>query len=493
MNTEEKLLFWSNITDFEKFLVLHTYIQSDQKDESILINYYNKTNEQFKIQAKNLYSEEDSTHINKNDFPSLINELFDKKFEELYEISILDDEYTRLNCYDLLFHIPHKKLNDQEFLTNVLFPGISQICTVKIEFKWPFSSYINHIKLAEVGIETLKPFILFDNLKELDLIQMPVKDLVHISTLKTLEIVKLSGVQSELNNLYVFSSLPNLKNLELKNIEVKSLCYLSNNSKLKKLKLEGTFNDIIELEKLKELESIYLNSNEITDTNLLTNFTGLKELSLNSKKIKDLSFIKNLKELTHLHLNDIVISDLKFLLGLTKLRYLHLRNNKIKNVEIINTLEKIEELDLSYNKIEKCILSNLKKLRILNLQNNSIRSIENIYLKEIIVLNISYNPLNNLKGLENSEHLVHLELESTVVVDFKPIMNWSNEPWNNIYYTGTTISDIESEKKFILAHDKVGKMNDFWSYPNNSQLQGFPSYSERINEYFDFLDKRTKQ
>ena len=88
--------------------------------------------------------------------------------------------------------------------------------------------------------------------------------------------------------------------------------------------------------------SLNLNSNEIEDISILSNFTMLNSLSLSDNHISDISGLSNLTNLTHLYLDDNNISDssLEDIEKLPKLDVIFLSGNLIvdstKVEELIN-------------------------------------------------------------------------------------------------------------------------------------------------------------
>lgn len=148
--------------------------------------------------------------------------------------------------------------------------------------------------------------------------------------------------------------------------------------------------------KLENLESLYLQSNRITDLSPLSNLKNLKHLGLlsltkienikpitelknlqtlmieNFKKVTDFNQLSKLTELIGLQIDgDMyttqIIDNLDFLTSLSNLRYLTFTNSrcKIKNFDAISKLENLEMIQSStnYPKKEFQKLSRIKNLK----------------------------------------------------------------------------------------------------------------------------------
>ncbi|TFG12350.1 MAG: leucine-rich repeat domain-containing protein [Promethearchaeota archaeon] len=127
--------------------------------------------------------------------------------------------------------------------------------------------------------------------------------------------------------------------------------------------------EIIGLDKIKNVTWLKLDGNSITEIKGLDNFTNLKRLSLSHNKISEIKGLNNLHNLERLNLS----------------------SNEITEIKGLNNLHNLEGLDLSSNDITE-----IKGL-------NNLRNLEWIYL--------SRNNIRELKGLENLENLKKIELD----------------------------------------------------------------------------------
>jgi len=118
-------------------------------------------------------------------------------------------------------------------------------------------------------------------------------------------------------------------------------------------------------------------------------------------------------------------------------------------------LTNLEKLDLSYNNltslkgIEK--LTNLKRL---SLHNNNLTSLEGIEnLTNLKRLDLSDNDLTNLKGIEKLTKLKALWLYNNKLTSLKGIGNLTNLEWLDLKGKMNLISDAEKERITALLPD----------------------------------------
>lgn len=117
---------------------------------------------------------------------------------------------------------------------------------------------------------------------------------------------------------------------------------------------------------------------KISDIKGLETLTELQSLNLNSNQISEVENLENHINLENLQLGGNLIEIIKGFDNLVNLRVLNLNNNQISEVENLENLTSLEDLQLEKNLI-KIIkgLDNLVNLRMLNLYSNNISEIEN--------------------------------------------------------------------------------------------------------------------
>ena len=110
--------------------------------------------------------------------------------------------------------------------------------------------------------------------------------------------------------------------------------------------------DILPLERLTKLRSLWLAGNKIVSIRPLTGLP-LEELGLGGNPIADFGPLAELTSLTRLDFwgNGLGNSDLHFITGLTQLTHLNLRNNQISDITLVTKLVNLEALQLKGNPI----------------------------------------------------------------------------------------------------------------------------------------------
>lgn len=232
---------------------------------------------------------------------------------------------------------------------------------------------INYNQIAEIsGLDHQK------NLVKLDL------GFNNISELKGLE------------NLNVETEIDLIGNIAIKNCaaqpsEYVEFCKLKKAGKLETVQVKGKKYHIFEgfvslrdlgitsikeiegLDKLTELKSLFISSNNISKIDGLDKLQSLEYLNLMSNKITDISGLKKLHNLRQLHIGENNISKIKGLENLKNLVVLDIRENHISEIKGLDTLKNLTNLDLRKNKISDIRgLGNLHNLEVLVLVENPI-------------------------------------------------------------------------------------------------------------------------
>jgi len=128
---------------------------------------------------------------------------------------------------------------------------------------------------------------------------------------------------------------------------------------------------------------------------------------------------------------------------------LDLRNcgiTDINDIEGLNSLKNLRLLDLSYNQITEIRdLENLKNLKWLCLNDNQIyeiKGLENLEKLEHLILN--NNKISDIKGLEKLTNLVNLKLDYNKIIEIKGLENLRNLKFLNL--NDNQISEIKGVK-----------------------------------------------
>ena len=143
--------------------------------------------------------------------------------------------------------------------------------------------------------------------------------------------------------------------------------------------------DLTPLALMKNLVSLDLQMNHISDITALKDLKHLIRLNLAGNRIENITPLASLRALKELSLTENRIADLSALAGLNHLETLYLKNNRIRSIRILLSrenqpgkgLESLETLNLSENCGLQDVhpLMKLKKLKDLSLQNTGVQKI----------------------------------------------------------------------------------------------------------------------
>ena len=211
--------------------------------------------------------------------------------------------------------------------------------------------------------------------------------------------------------------------------------------------------DLKELCKIefKELKSLYLGKNILSDINILENFKleKLEFLNLRSNKISDITVLSkiNFKELKCLSFYENNILDIDILkeVNFEKLEQLNLGKNKISN---INILEKVKCPELKKLYLEDNIISDINVL-------------EKVQFKKLTVLSLGENKISDINILEkvNFKELKELYLPSNKISDIKI---FEKIIFKKLEVLSLGLNNIDIAKNESIISFLKSKINNFW-------------------------------
>ena len=225
---------------------------------------------------------------------------------------------------------------------------------------------------------------------------------------------------------------------------------------LKKLFLNGNHNNkwsiskIENLDKLINLEILYLHSNKISELENLESLISLQILHISSNQISKLENLESLTNLQRLNLVSNQIFKLENLASLTSLQELNLSGNKIVKLEKLASLTSLQELNLNKNKIGKLEnIDDLPSLQKLNLSENEIVKLENLgSLTSLQELNLNGNKISKLENLESLTSLQELNLSENKISKLENLDKLLN--LKNLQLYSNQIQKIENLDKLIF-------------------------------------------
>lgn len=140
------------------------------------------------------------------------------------------------------------------------------------------------------------------------------------------------------------------------------------------------------------LKELHLSHNQISDLSPLKDLTKLEELSVNRNRLRNLNGIPSAC-LSRLFLDNNELRDTDSLIHLKNLEILSIRNNKLKSIVMLGFLSKLEVLDLHGNEITNTGgLTRLKKVNWIDLTGQKCVNEPVKYQPELYITNTVKDP-----------------------------------------------------------------------------------------------------
>jgi uncharacterized protein YjdB len=363
------------------------------------------------------------------------------------------------------------------------FNNISDISPLKslvnLEYlNLDYNGYDNNERLKD-----LEPINSLKKLKELSVRGSDGMGLSYLIGLNNLRTLNISS--SGLLDVSVLKKLTYLQSLDMSSCFVakEDWDFLMSMRNLHTLKISGAdlayHNKLNILEKLSQLQALYLDNAGIKDISFLKGYKNLKQLSLNDNYISDLSVLKSLPKLELLALNHNKVSDVSDLKGLNNLRYLYLDWNEIKTISPLKGLTKLQKLDLGYNNIVDYSvlkgLTNLQYLWIRSSQTLDMNILKGLTKLQYLRLTGKVTNAGSLKGLVN---LKYLYLWNPNLRDVSFIENFTKLEELSLYKMGhsggsglSNVSSLNKATKLRRLYMSYNNISDISSLSRLTNLQ----------------------
>lgn len=191
-----------------------------------------------------------------------------------------------------------------------------------------------------------------------------------------------------------------------------------------------SFTTLMDLNKLKNLEELYINVNLVHGDPTGMQYTDADPKPSNDQIVSEFSkILPRLNSLTELIIanydRNLVISDLSFLSKCTSLEKFSLLDTNITELSGLKNMKKLTYLSLERNEItDISTLKSMKKLTELNLDDNKITDISALQnLSNLSYLWLNYNNLTDISALENLNNLTILGLDNNKLSDISALSN----------------------------------------------------------------------
>ncbi len=224
------------------------------------------------------------------------------------------------------------------------------------------------------------------------------------------EITELDCSEGRISNLAGLEKLPNLELLFLDDNQISNLKPLSGLKKLQSLSLyHNTISDVKPLASLNGLIALELSDNDISDITPLKTLTSLEELSISANRVTNLASVSSLKELTWLSASD----------------------NQITSLAPLSTLKQLQVLDVSFNAIsDSASLGGLTNLEVLSISETGIKDISTLSaLRKLVALDAVGNGIVDISALAGMTDMEALVLDSNAIEDITPLGSMTALTW----------------------------------------------------------------
>lgn len=256
--------------------------------------------------------------------------------------------------------------------------------------------------------------------------------------------------------------------------EISDLSPLSGFSSLEKISFSGNdVYDVSVLGKLEKLENITAINNKIENIDVLANL-DMRYICLDGNNISNINVVSNWTNLVDMSFANNKIESLPDLSKLTNLETVNLSNNQIKSLENING--SMEELSIDNNEISSLSgVQNLLELKILSISNNQISSLSELEgLNGLENLNINKNQINDVSSLVKCSNLKYLYMDNNYITNFEDLKNLSNLEKYSAYNQTITVEikeKITGEKVEVPLPDLYRNLYDSNSFIYHKNLK----------------------
>ncbi|HDR4421387.1 TPA: NEAT domain-containing protein, partial [Bacillus cereus] len=324
-------------------------------------------------------------------------------------ISVDEEEDTKVVQFEV--GRLSKKLNMDLY---ILIPGMNYEGLHEVQFK---------VKMLDPG---------YENVEQDEVFEVTGPDVVHDPVLK-------SYINQELARETLDAPISAQDLLRVKYLEV----------------YEGyQIKDYSALEKMENLESLFINSPKKID----------------NMGIKDLTPLSKLQKLRVLSIENHQITDLKPIANVSSLKMLHLRGNDVVDVSPLSGMNNLKNLNISKNKIEDIKpVFKLLGLEKLNVNSNSISHIDGIeQLKQLDEIEMGWNNISNISSLQGLMKLSKINVSGNKISDIRPL------------------GAVQPKTKMLMAHDQridlnkavVGEETEIPIYYHNGKVPTIEMKSE---------------
>ena len=466
--------------------------------------------------------------------------LVDENIEEISKMPNL--EYVYVDRNKIVDLAPIEKLKKLKYLraNNNKIVDITPLETL---------TNLYYLQLGSNQIKDISSLGNLSNLRYLWLYWNQIENIDTLSSLSKMYYLHLGG-NHKIEDISALSTLTNMKYLFLYYNNIKNIDALSSLSKLYYLHLGGNkIEDISALNGLKNVKYLYIYKNKIENIESLSSMSNLYRLNIRDNKLVDISPLASLRKLKYLYVdrncftnfsvlssrvkvygktkkNDvrmcrestaIVINDTKLLscvrsslrissnqtpttaqlLGLKSLsctrkglnnqnivelkkmpniERIYFYRNNISNLSQFSELKKLKRLDLNYNKVSSLRgIENLSNLERFSGYRNSISDLTPLKsLKKLRTLQLGYNKkISDIRPLAGLTNLNYLYLYTNSIRDISSLKSLRGLRTLSLSYNKLTdISAVKDMRLLRYLYIYRNCIRDFSKVPRGTRVYG---------------------
>lgn len=250
-----------------------------------------------------------------------------------------------------------------------------------------------------------------------------------------------------LNTFSDLSALENLTLLQTLYLESDNITDLSPVSQLTNINemyiISDSLTDPGPLASLEGMNELYIMSDSLTDLSALASLTSLTQLVIMADSIYDVSFLDDLSFLYRLSIYSNSLSDIGSIGNLNNLDYLHIHSDSLQDLgpltELVNILQ---ELRITSNSLANLVpLGEIDRLRFIRLKGDSITDITPLaQLPDLTGLTVHSQGLTSIAPLQNIQTLRILDLDTDNVSDLTPLASVTTI--EELFVSSGSVTDI---------------------------------------------------
>ncbi|KMP31664.1 internalin [Bacillus cereus] len=319
------------------------------------------------------------------------------------------------------------------------------------------------VEAKSKGIKDVSGLEYMTNLENLTLEEVKLENIQFISNLRQLK--SLSITYSELNDIGPLAKLEHIESLSLRNNKISDLSPLSQMKRIKMLDLNSNYiKDIKPLFKLTSLKTLTVANNQISNANLagIEQLKNVKSLSLSNNGLTNIEHITPMKKLVELDLSKNELENIEPLSSLSTVQSLNLEENYISDITPLSQLTGLYDLKLGSNEIRDVRpVQELGKRMYIDVQRQKIflDDVEKDKEVKIPIYNLQGEPLDTIQ-LKNGDGIVNngsVKWSTTGEKTYEFMLDIKPEE-NRIKFNGTVIQNVV-ERLDEIKEDNEQKEN----------------------------------